>query len=101
MITGENVIRDTVALMRELNIVSLNYEGLQLTLAPQETKLLINDKVSDDAPVDIPIFGSSNCQCGHPFAQHTDSGCLGGCALEACITEEGMEEASKTLVTWE
>ena len=32
------------------------------------------------------------CKCGHDMAsEHSESGCLRGCALEACIPGEGEE----------
>lgn len=77
-------LAETVALMRQLGVVSLSVEGLVLSLGP---KTQVSEPPAAETPVD-PAFDDSPCHCGHPrLTEHGDGGlCLHACSLEVCRT---------------
>lgn len=72
-------LREVVAFMREVGAVRVRVDGIEVELGP--------------APVAAPGAAtpwsgteeeSSKCPCGCPLAEHSEAGCLNGCADERC-----------------
>ena len=81
-------IRDLVGAMKEHRIAHLKSSawGIEIELDPSAFAALAT------AAEPMRIEPEGLCKCGHDLAsEHSESGCLRGCALEACVPGEGEE----------
>ena len=68
-------IREVAQVMREVGARRVRLEGLEIELGP------LPAPGGDDK---LPPSTEGLCECGHPFLDHNEHGCLLGCSVTIC-----------------
>lgn len=86
LLLRSDVLGEYMAVMRKHGAIRIELGSVKIELGPMPGPSLVVPDVDD----------SQACKCGHDLSEHSTSGCLNGCGVDACTLTTTTDGSGKT-----